>query len=60
MVIWATNVKFQSKVFDLISFANELTILLFYVMDGYLQFLTDFQMTRSGINSILCCSRVNV
>ena len=34
---------------DLISFANELILL----RDGYLQFSTDFQMTRNDINSIL-------
>ena len=34
---------------DLISFANELIVL----HGGYLQFSTDFQMTRSDINSIL-------
>ena len=34
---------------DLVSFANELIPLC----DGYLQFSTDFQMTRSDINSIL-------
>jgi len=33
---------------DLISFANEIILL----RDGYLQFPTDFQMTRSDINSI--------
>ena len=31
---------------DLVSFANELTAL----HDGYLQFLTNFKMTRSDIN----------
>jgi len=36
-------------VLDLISFTNELILL----RDGYLQFSTDFQMTRSDINSIL-------
>jgi len=35
--------------FDLINFANELVLL----RDGYLQLSTDFQMTRSDINSIL-------
>ena len=33
---------------DLISFANELILL----RDGYLHFLTDFQMIRNDINSI--------
>ena len=34
---------------DLDSFANDLILL----RDGYLQFSTDFQMTRRNINSIL-------
>ena len=41
---------------DLISFANEPVLL----RDGYLQFSTDFHMTRSDINSMASCSCVNV
>ena len=44
--VYSLHRNYRSVTF---SFANELILL----RDGYLQFSTDFQMTRSDINSIL-------